>query len=104
MTSKIEKDKEVIAVMIEMYCHRYHRDVTPRDSDSLCPECRQLLDYALARLDRCPHGEGHRGCKHCRVHCYSPRNRELIRRVMRYSGPRIMLRHPIVALRHLFNL
>ena len=37
------------------------------------------------------------------VHCYQPQMREQIRQVMRYSGPRILFHHPVMAIRHLIE-
>ena len=37
----------------------------------------------------------------CPVHCYEAAMRERVRQVMRYAGPRMLLRHPILALLHL---
>ena len=42
-------------------------------------------------------------CSNCRVHCYRPDMRERIREVMRFSGPRMMLYHPVMAVRHLIE-
>lgn len=67
---------------------------------SLCVDCRSLLDYALMRLDRCPYGDAKPVCTKCIVHCYRPAMREQIRLVMRYSGPRMLLAHPWLALLH----
>ena len=39
-------------------------------------------------------------CSNCRVHCYKPEMREKIREVMRFSGPRMLLCHPILAVWH----
>ena len=66
----------------------------------LCDECRQLHEYAMARLDRCPFGAGKTTCARCTVHCYKPQMRERIGAAMRYAGPRMLLRHPILALLH----
>jgi hypothetical protein len=40
-------------------------------------------------------------CLNCTVHCYLPEMREEIRTVMRYSGPRMMIYHPVLAIGHL---
>jgi hypothetical protein len=37
------------------------------------------------------------------VHCYKPAMREQIRVVMRYSGPRMAQRHPLLAAAHLLD-
>lgn len=39
-------------------------------------------------------------CSNCRVHCYKPAMREKIRQVMRFSGPRMLFYHPMLAIRH----
>ena len=42
-------------------------------------------------------------CAKCPIHCYKPAMREQIRDVMRYAGPRMLKRHPVLAIRHLLN-
>jgi len=82
--------------MIRLYCRGQHSpEARP------CAECSTLLDYALRRIERCPFGPGKPVCSKCRVHCYGVEQRELIRRVMRYAGPRMLLAHPLLALLHL---
>lgn len=97
--SRIEHEKTVVSRMIEIYCRNHHG--SPKGM--LCDECSALLDYALARLDRCPKGNHKSSCRKCEIHCYSPAHREAIRRVMRYSGPRMLLHYPLTALRHLLQ-
>jgi len=82
--------------MIEVYCRGHH-------GRPLCDHCTALLQYALCRLDRCPFGEAKPTCAKCPVHCYRPAMREQIRAVMRYAGPRMMYRHPWLAVRHWFD-
>ena len=69
----------------------------------LCPQCQALLDYAHKRLEHCKFGEDKPSCTRCPVHCYKPAMREQIRQVMRYSGPRMLLHDPIMAIRHLWD-
>ena len=69
----------------------------------LCGECRELLEYSLARLEHCKFGNAKTKCHKCPVHCYRPDMREKIRIVMRFSGPRMLLYHPLEALRYLFS-
>jgi hypothetical protein len=42
-------------------------------------------------------------CSNCKVHCYKPEMREKIREVMRFSGPRMILHHPITSIRHVIE-
>ena len=76
---------------------------SPLPVPSLCPQCQALLDYAHKRLEHCKFGEDKPSCTRCPVHCYKPAMREQIRQVMRYSGPRMLLHDPIMAIRHLWD-
>lgn len=40
-------------------------------------------------------------CSACKVHSYKPEMREQIRTVMRWSGPRMLFVHPVLAIRHM---
>ena len=92
--SRIEQEKNIIALMIRLYCRKKEKN------ERLCPECEELLDYAYARLERCPFGEEKTSCKRCPVHCYKPAMRERMKRVMRFSGPRMLIYAPTEAMRH----
>ncbi len=92
---RMAREKKTVAAMIRLYCRGHHGS-----QGELCPECREVTEYAMCRLDRCPFGEDKSTCAKCPIHCYKPAMRERIRRVMRYAGPRMMLRHPMLAIRH----
>ena len=64
---------------------------------------RSALNYAAARVDHCPHMETKTFCSACKTHCYKPQMREAIRQVMRWSGPRMIFHHPVLAIRHLIE-
>ncbi len=92
----IEREKETIKRMVELYCWRRHGS----RRGELCPECKRLLEYAFSRLDLCPFGEDKPTCKKCPVHCYRPDMRERVKSVMRYSGPRLLIYDPLGWLFH----
>lgn len=71
--------------------------------DSLCPECAELEAYARMRSDKCPFMETKTFCSNCKVHCYKPVMREKIREVMRFSGPRMLFSHPMMAISHVIE-
>lgn len=104
MMNKTEKKRQreqyVVEEMIRLYCRRNHPK-EHRQRDGLCPECRELADYAKARSQKCPFMETKTFCANCKVHCYQPQMREGIRKVMRFSGPRMLLHHPVLAVWHL---
>lgn len=95
---KREKEKELVSFMIGLYCRKNHGK-----RNGLCPECQELQDYAVARITHCPFMETKTFCSNCKVHCYKKDMREKIRTVMRFSGPRMILYHPVLAIRHLIE-
>lgn len=60
-------------------------------------------ELRLIRRSKCPYSDDKPFYSNCKIHCYKPEMREKIRRVMRYSGPRIVLDHPVLATRHLIE-
>lgn len=95
--SKIEREKRVVARMIDLYCRKNLKVA------ELPEEYRELLSYAHKRLEGCKFGEAKPACKRCPIHCYKPSMRDKIRAVMRWAGPRMLLYNPIAAIRHLLN-
>ena len=95
---KREREKEVVSFMIRLYCKKKHDTKT-----GLCEECAKLDEYAKLRSDKCPFMETKTFCSNCKVHCYKPEMREKIREVMRFSGPRMILYHPMLAVRHVIE-
>jgi hypothetical protein len=96
---RIEREKRTIRAMIAIHCRGHHAGA----GDRPCPKCVELLDYAVSRLDRCPFGGLKPACAKCPIHCYKPAIRERVRAAMRYAGPRMLFRHPILALWHQFD-
>lgn len=92
---KIDKEKQVIEKMITIYCKGHHQK-------QVCHECKQLLEYASSRIDHCPKMATKTFCSQCKIHCYKPDMQEKIKIVMRYSGPRMLYYHPIMAIKHIF--
>ena len=92
--SKREREIQTLALMIRIYCKKKH------GAEPLCPDCAALFRYAAERSEKCPFMETKTFCATCKVHCYKPQMREQIRRVMKYAGPRMMLYHPILAVKH----
>lgn len=59
-------------------------------SYSLCPDCLELLLYALARLQHCPHDPKPR-CRFCKAPCYEKSKFKDMAKMMRYSGVKLGL-------------
>ena len=73
--------------MIELYCrHHLHQDQMPE-------EYQHLADFACRRLDHCKYGEQKT----------APKEREAIRKVMRWAGPRMIWYAPKDAILHILK-
>ena len=91
-------ERKTIEVMIGIYCRGTHGS-----AGELCEACGELMAYAHARLDHCAFGEQKPKCSACPVHCYKPEMRTRVQTVMRYAGPRMLGRHPVLAARHIMQ-
>jgi hypothetical protein len=96
--ASIATEKKTVAAMVRIFCAEHHPD-----DRGVCEACGALLAYSHARLDACPYGDGKPTCKACPIHCYRPAEREAMRQVMRFAGPRMLLRHPWLSLVHLWK-
>jgi hypothetical protein len=97
--SSIKKEGKTIAVMVGMFCRDHHGAA----KGALCSDCYGLLEYARERLAKCPFGPDKGPCSKCDVHCYKPELRRRIIEVMRYAGPRMITRHPLLAMDHVLK-
>ncbi|MFN7988313.1 MAG: nitrous oxide-stimulated promoter family protein [Thermoanaerobaculia bacterium] len=95
---RIAREWKTVQLMIRLHCRDLHGGRT-----ALCAGCEELRAYAERRLEKCPFAEEKPTCVACPVHCYEAAMRERIRVVMRYAGPRMLLRHPVLAVRHLID-
>ena len=96
---RIKREKKTINKMVRVYCKGKHKT----KGNLLCNDCGEFLSYAFMRLDKCPFQEEKSTCGKCLVHCYTPDMREKAKKIMRYSGPRLIYRSPILALHHVFD-
>ena len=96
---KIKNNKEkVTASMIRIYCRGVHGG-----KQHLCDDCESLRVYSLKRLEKCPHANTNTFCSECSIKCYEKQKQEEMRVVMRYAGPRMIIYHPIIAIRHVMS-
>ena len=93
---RLERERRTIEKMVGIYCADHHGG----SDASLCEECREFLDYAEVRLQKCPYGDDKPTCANCPIHCYKTARRQQVREIMRYAGPRMLLRHPVLAITH----
>lgn len=109
LTGRQLKDIRIIAKFTQVWCAGH--DHTHRQSlhlpeglkpVSLCPGCSKFMQYAIARRIHCPIEAEKPSCKHCRIHCYAQPERELVKRIMAWSGRRMILRGRLDYLWHYF--
>ncbi len=96
---KQTEEKHLISKMIHLYCCNKHA----QKHKSLCDECRNLLNYAYDRIDNCPVIKTKSFCSSCAHNCYNNERRIQIKRVMRFSGKRMLFHNPIVTIKHLIK-
>lgn len=96
--SRFKRERETLQSMIRLACRGRHGT-----GEALCDVCSTLEQYALSRLESCRFGDDKPKCSECPVHCYKPAMRQAIREVMRYAGPRMPLRHPVLAVGHVMD-
>ncbi len=94
---RLAREQKTVASMIRLYCSDHHH------IKGLCEECRTLHNYSQDRLERCPYQDDKPTCKDCTIHCYQKEMKEKVREVMRYAGPRMIFKHPVLALWHLID-
>ncbi len=90
---KINFEKKTVAAMIDIYYKQF------KDEEHLA-EREDVLSYAMTRLNYCRFSEDKPTCKVCPVHCYKKSYQEKMKLIMRYSGPRMMIYHPIMSVEH----
>ena len=100
LTGRLRREHETLVCMTRIYCAHHH----PGHPDSdMCPDCAALMKYAETRLAKCPYGQDKPTCAKCPVHCYKPVQREEARNIMRFAGPKMTWRHPLLSLFHVLD-
>jgi hypothetical protein len=99
LKSRLLREFRTLQHMVAIYCRDHHSS----DREGPCAECLEFLDYAEQRLVKCPYGQVKPTCAKCPIHCYKRVQKEQARVIMRYAGPRMMFRHPWLALLHVLD-
>lgn len=95
---RIEKEKEIVGLMIKLYCIKHHMD-----ADSPCHQCLEILEYAKKQLNGCKHGDSKGFCSKCTAPCYRQDMRARIKEIMKFSGPRLILYEPYEFVKHIIK-
>ncbi|WP_455520983.1 nitrous oxide-stimulated promoter family protein [Parvimonas micra] len=94
---KRDREKKVISEMVKLYCRKNHK------KRELCDECKEVLNYSLKRIDNCQCVETKLFCSSCKFSLYSPRDKEKVKQIMKFSGPRILFHHPLLVISHMLS-
>jgi hypothetical protein len=92
--TRLKREIKTIELMIDIYSKAY-----PEEFEG----CQRLKEYAVKRIENCPFGEEKPVCKKCTNHCYSPEKRGFVKKVMRYSGPRMIFYSPWLTIHHIIH-
>jgi hypothetical protein len=95
---RMVREKKTITYMIDLYCKNHHKT-----NGELCSDCQQFKEYAHLRLDKCPFQDKKSTCGKCKIQCYKPDMKQQAHKIMSYSGPRLLLHHPGLALHHIWD-
>ncbi|ABM04044.1 conserved hypothetical protein [Psychromonas ingrahamii 37] len=102
LPGKLGLEFKTIKAMVAIYCQKHHSSTALMSGQkTLCACYAEFILYANEKLDRCPYGQNKPTCNKCPIHCYKTAQREQARIIMRYAGPRMLLSHPILAIKHL---
>lgn len=101
-SARLDRELKTIAVMVNIYCHDHHKSAATQ-ANTPCEDCSRFLEYARQRLAHCPFAEQKPTCGNCTIHCYKKEMQDKAKQIMRYSGPRMIWRHPVMALFHLLD-
>lgn len=98
MSEQIEQKIKLVGKMMSLYCKKHHR---PNNNGGLCEDCENLQQYSAQRNRNCKNQNSF--CAHCTSPCYAAEKRVQMRKVMKFSGPRIALYHPFWVGKHMIE-
>jgi len=98
LNNRLMREKYTIEKMIKIFCSSHNTD------HSLCPDCKLLLEQVHKRIENCKYGMCKPNCSRCDIYCYSADMRKRVKAVMKYSGPKMLLQHPILTALHLRDI
>ncbi len=98
MGKRLDREKETVKKIIQLHYKQIESEAV-----NDFKEYKNLIDYAFERLDNCPYGDNKPICARCEVHCYKPEMRDKIRTIMKKSGYKMIIHHPVLLLQHILD-
>lgn len=102
MFDRVALEKKTISKLMVIYCCDHHQCHEMNRGADLCMDCKEMEHYAYQKIDRCPFARKKPACSECKIHCYTKDRLTTMIEVMRYAGPRIVLKHPLLAVYHIW--
>ena len=90
-------EKNTVYKMIRLFCKAHHNT-----DKQLCNDCSHLYNYSIQRINNCSYKLNKPVCSNCKTHCYNKENREKIRLVMRWAGPKMLWHYPFTSIKYLY--
>lgn len=97
-SKRISRERQTIKSMVEIYCESKHST-----NGCICKDCQEILDYCNLRISKCVFGNKKPACSECPIHCFKPEMKKKIKTIMRFSGPKMVFRHPVYSLYHILD-
>ena len=96
--ARIRRDLRTLQAMGSIYCKAHHADA-PKDAAGMCEQCAETIRFTHERAAACPYD--HEGnCKDCAIKCNRGDQQRRIQSIMKYSAPRMLVRHPLMTLEY----
>lgn len=95
----LREEAQTLRAMVGLYCGEKHG--TSGRPGECCPACEAFLAYALKRLPPVPTGPRSPSAPNAAFIAIGAGEKAFSREVMRHAGPRLLLAHPVLSLRHL---
>lgn len=83
--------------MIKIFCKSNHSDDNTYNCNNLCNKCYDMQKYMHYRIDHCKQNNF---CAYCGTKCHPKDKSDYMKKIMRYSGPRIFKKYPIISIKH----
>lgn len=91
LDKKRQKEMESMRLILDIY-EKGH----PEERE----EIEAIRKYSMERIQKCPKMATKTYCSNCEIHCYRAEFREKVRKIMRYAGPRLLLKKPSFVIDH----
>ena len=98
-SGRLDREYRTMHCMVQIYCADHHATA----GGALCGECGEFLGLRAAPAREVPVRRRKAGLRQVPDPLLQAAQREQARSIMRYAGPRMVLRHPWLSLTHMLD-